>query len=355
MSKKERTSTLNISTALLYVTDASALESDDENDSTLTWNMCDLIVCLMQCINKFNQPIATLKKDMKDIVKTISPVVTCFTLSFVLGLFNNFEDKKLKSQVCKFVDEMVKTGQSGLLKDMLTCRTCLFPSVDPDTYDFCIVVVTNTSSFAEDVTNCKMANVADSTTARKEDIPLQSHVLSFSIIDYSKNIKYNVEKRLIHIIYLLYDILFLLFKHGPDVGTKLLFHTAYSIMSIPDLEVNVLLREELYRYTNYFDLSQDYTRQNQVSWMMNDIVSLFTTKIDANFILDHREFLESWLRCNNPCYNAASLIEVVNEVMPVAVEKFLPFFIEASSVTLRAIMMLWVMISMHAVLMNGFQ
>ena len=66
-------------------------------------------------------------------------------------------------------------------------------------------------------------------------------------------------------------------------------------MSIPDLEVNVLLREERYRYTNYFDLSQDYTRQNQVSWMMNDIVSLFTTKIDANFILDHREFLESWL------------------------------------------------------------
>ena len=98
MSKKERTSTLNISAALLYVTDASALESDDENDSTLTWNMCDLIVCLMQCINKFNQPIATLKSDMKDNFKNISPAVTCFTLSFVLGLFNNFEDKKLKSQ-----------------------------------------------------------------------------------------------------------------------------------------------------------------------------------------------------------------------------------------------------------------
>ena len=107
---------------------------------------------------------------------------------------------------------MVKTGQTGLLKDMLTCRTCLFPSVDPDTCDFCIVVVTNTSSFAEDVTNCKMANVADSTTARKEDIPLQSHVLSFSMIDYSKNIKYNVEKCLIHIIYLLYDISFLYLK-----------------------------------------------------------------------------------------------------------------------------------------------
>ena len=142
---------------------------------------------------------------------------------------------------------------------------------------------------------------------------------------------------MIHIIYFLYDISFLHFKRGPDVGTKLLFHTAYSIMSIPDLEVNVLLREERYRYTNHFDLSHDYTQQNQVSWMMNDIVSLFTTKIDANFILDHREFSESWLRCDNPCYNAASLIEVVNEVMPVAVEKFLPFFIEASSVTLRAI------------------
>ena len=113
---------------------------------------------------------------------------------------------------------MAKLGKMDILKEMLTSTTCLFPSTDPDTGDFCMVVVTNNSCFAENVTNCKSANVANSTRRTDEEPPSKVPELSFSLIDYSQSIKYDLEKRLINVVYLLFEAAFLVFKHGFERG-----------------------------------------------------------------------------------------------------------------------------------------
>ena len=119
-----------------------------------------------------------------------------------------------KLQIIWIVAAMAKLGKMDLLKEMLTSKTCLFPSIDPDTGDFCMVVVTNNSCFAENVINCKSANVANSARGTDGQPPLEVPELSFSVIDYSQSIKYDLEKHLINVLYLLFEAAFLVCKHG---------------------------------------------------------------------------------------------------------------------------------------------
>ena len=236
---------------------------------------------------------------------------------------------------------MAKLCKMDLLKQMLTSRTCLFPSIDPDNGDFCMVVVTNNSCFAKNVTNCKSANVANSVRGTDGEPPSNVPELSFSLIDYSQSIKYDLEKRLINVVYLLFEAAFLVCKHGFEKEWAYLLNHEESILNLPDLKVNLLSRTERYHYT-YLSAMHDksHSWQSQLNWMMNDIVSLFTTNFNVNLITDHTQFLEKWLRCDNPCYNVEYINQIVKTAVPTASAKFLNFFVGQSTLVVDEILRL---------------
>ena len=112
-------------------------------------------------------------------------------------------------------------------------------------------------------------------------------------------------------------------------------------MNLPDLKVNLLSRTERYRYT-YLSAMHDknHSRQSQLNWMMNDIVSLFTTNFNVNLILDHTQFLEKWLQCDNPCYNVEYIKQIVKTAVPTATARFLNFFVGQSTLVVDEILRL---------------
>ena len=101
-----------------------------------------------------------------------------------------------------------------------------------------------------------------------------------------------------------------------------------SILNLPDLKVNLLSRTERYRYTYLSDMhDKNHSRQSQLSYMMSDIVSLFTTNFNVNLITDHTQFLEKWLQCNNPRYNVEYIKQILKTAVPTATAKFLVFLV----------------------------